>query len=137
MNVEDRTVPGWGRTFHKANLAGDEYAEGDADRPVVELTEANVVSSLRRGEQPGPYARHRPVLDLDLDAHLVPSSTPGHWHLYIERDVPDDLFWELCDLLAKVGILQDGYVSACKSRGYTSVRLPWVKKETAATEVAP
>ena len=33
---------------------------------------------------------HMPVLDFDVEAHLVPSSTPGHSHLYINHAVP----WE-------------------------------------------
>ena len=30
--------------------------------------------------------------------------------------------------LPKIGLVEEGYVSACKSRGMTSLRAPWVKK---------
>jgi len=118
------------RTLHKVNLERDgEYKEGDEGREVVtELSEANVVSSIVPRPSEMSERTHRPVLDLDIPAFLVPSSTPGHSHLYIDHDVPDDVFWRLCDALAEAGILQEGYVSASKSRGYTSVRLPWIKK---------
>jgi hypothetical protein len=41
---------------------------------------------------------------------------------------------ELLCCLGKVGILEQGYVNASLERGYTSVRLPWVKKDIARTQ---
>ncbi len=115
------------RTLHVANLdrLGGDY-NPDADRAVTtDLDEANVISSIGTDVI---FGYHYPVLDLDIPAHLVPSSTPGNSHLYIDVALTADQMWTLCDALAEVGILQPGYVSACKARGYTSVRLPWVKK---------
>ena len=121
------------RTLHIADLSRNEYVQGKDDRePTVDLDQANVVSSLQSGTEPGSRAQHYPVLDLDLPAVLVPSPTPGHSHLYIDLPIPDDTYWRLCDALVDAGVLQEGYVSACKSRGYTSVRLPWVRKEAAS-----
>ncbi|AYR00953.1 hypothetical protein PP636_gp18 [Arthrobacter phage Hestia] len=78
---------------------------------------------------------HRPVLDIDMPAALIPSSTPGHHHLYIDRPMTLRQYERLLNVLAEVGIVERGYVSASLDRGYTSVRLPWVKKpETATTE---
>lgn len=71
---------------------------------------------------------HRPVLDIDVPAQLIPSSTPGHFHLYLDVEVEHEAYMGLLDALATVGILEPGYVSASKERGYTAVRLPWVKK---------
>ena len=124
------------RTLHVANLAGNDYEEGGQDRAITDDPEAaNVISSIRRGDKPGTsWARHLPVLDIDIPAILVPSSTPGHSHLYLDVEMPESTFWKLCDALAEVGVLQHGYVIACKSRGYTSVRLPWIKKSESATE---
>lgn len=114
------------RTLHRVDLDRSEYdPTGDQREEVTDLAEANVISSLIPASVP---PRHHPVLDLDVPAHLVPSSTPGHSHLYIDHEVPDEEFWKVCDALAEAGILQGGYVSASKARGYTSVRLPWVKK---------
>ena len=133
--MTDLTLPSNARrTLHKVDLTRDgEYKEGDDGREVVtDLSEANVVSSLAPDFPTVVYPWHRPVLDLDIPAFLVPSSTPGHSHLYIDHEVPDEVFWRLCDALAEAGILQEGYVSASKSRGYTSVRLPWIKKGATA-----
>ena len=116
------------RTLHIANLDAHEYKEGEHPERTRDISAANIVSSIDGGHVPGSSARHWPVLDLDIPAVLVPSSTPGHSHLYVDVAVPDGIFWDLCDALAAAGILQPGYVSACKSRGFTSVRLPWVRK---------
>ena len=125
--MPDYTLPSSApRTLHKALLEQDDYTADTQARVVVtDIAEANVISSLipMIGTK-----RHYPVLDIDVPAVLVPSSTPGHSHLYIDQSVDDEDYWVLCEALAKVGILQPGYVSASKERGYTSVRLPWIKK---------
>jgi hypothetical protein len=71
---------------------------------------------------------HRPVLDIDLDAVLVPSSTPGHHHLYIDKLMSWETYTELLQALAKAGIVQQGFVDVSLKRGASMVRLPWVKK---------
>lgn len=113
------------RTLHKANLTQEDYMDTET-REVADLAEANVVSSIAAS---GSVPHHYPVLDLDVPARLVPSSTPGHSHLYIDKSVPDEVYWRLCEALVNAGILEPGYVSASMERGYTSVRLPWIKKE--------
>lgn len=124
------------RTLHQVDLSRDEYdADNEAREVVADLTEANVVSSIARRPDSTP-PRHFPVLDIDIPAFLVPSSTPGHSHLYIDHEVSDEVYWRLCDVLAEAGILQPGYVGASKSRGYTSVRLPWVKKSAPEEKTA-
>lgn len=116
------------RTLHVANLDSDEYNAASDQKATIDPDEADLISSLMWGTQAGASALHFPVLDIDIPAYLVPSSTEGNSHLYLDVRLSDDQMWKLCDLLAEVGILQPGYVSACKARGYTSVRLPWVKK---------
>ena len=76
--MTDRMLPsGAPRTLHIADLSRNEYVQGKDDRePTVDLDQANVVSSLQSGTEPGSRAQHYPVLDLDLPAVLVPSSTP-------------------------------------------------------------
>ena len=115
------------RTLHVASFESGGYGMDDV-KPTNDINEANVISSIAQGMEPGPHAEHYPVLDIDFPAHLVPSSTNGHCHLYIDIRLTDEQMWRLCDVLADVGILEPGYVGGCKSRGYTSVRLPWLKK---------
>ena len=71
---------------------------------------------------------HRPVLDIDIPAALIPSSTPGHSHLYIDKPMTKDQYENLLWALADAGIIEQGYANASTARGYTSARLPWVKK---------
>lgn len=75
-----------------------------------------------------PETFHRPVLDLDFPAVVVPSTTPGHGHLYLDKVLTWSQYVELLEVLGRVGILEPGYVSASIAREFTSVRLPWVKK---------
>lgn len=67
---------------------------------------------------------HRPVLDLDMNAALIPSATPGHFHLYIDNLVPWAAYEELLEALANCGIIEQGYADASIARGYSSARLP-------------
>ncbi len=75
---------------------------------------------------PGPW--HTIMLDLDVPATLVPSTTPGHSHLYIDVPVRWEMYQEILAVLAKAKILEKGYVGASVHRGFTSLRLPWVRK---------
>lgn len=87
------------------------------------LDGANVVTS-----RVGVGNTHRVAIDLDLDAALVPSSTPGHHHLYIGRDMPWEQYVKLLDVLKEVGVIQPGYHKASIARGATVLRVPWEKK---------
>jgi hypothetical protein len=74
--------------------------------------------------------RHKVVLDIDLPAKLIPSTTPDHFHLYIDKELEWDAYVELLHALAKAGLVEDGYVGASVGRGHTAARLPWVKKQS-------
>lgn len=74
---------------------------------------------------------HAPVLDIDIPARLVPSTTPGHSHLYF--DLP--LLWEeyvaLLHALVDAGIVEEGFAEASIKRGQTMVRTPGTVKTAA------
>ncbi|MFW6598142.1 hypothetical protein ACOCHS_06390 [Propionibacteriaceae bacterium Y2011] len=98
---------------------------------------ANIVcSDLIAPHKP---SMHYPVIDLDIPVTLIPSSTPGHSHLYIDTAVPWDKFVDVLQALAHAGIVEQGYADASVRRGYSAVRLPWIKKKTtpASTEGKP
>lgn len=119
------------RAFHKADLE-NYLAEGEKATPteVAGVEDANVVSSLAAGHVSGEsWSAHFPVLDIDFPASLVPSSTPGHYHLYLDRAVPEDAYFKLLWALQDAVILQRRYVESSMERGYTSVRFPGAKKE--------
>lgn len=71
---------------------------------------------------------HAPVLDIDFPAAVYPSTTPGKFHLWLDKRVPHDKYMALLDALADAGIIEPGYADVSKKRGYTAVRLPWVEK---------
>lgn len=116
----------------------DKFAESgqleatDDDRtPATIMEGANCVSS-RIAATPFGGPQHAIILDLDLPAYLVPSSTPGHSHLYIDKVLPEADYYELLDALAHAGVIEPGYVTASKRKGGTHLRLPWVKKDGAS-----
>lgn len=90
------------------------------------VEEANLITS-KTDELPWTQY-HRPILDIDFGAALVPSSTPGHFHLYIDRLLEWDQYLKLLKVLVEVNIIQPGFYEGAKRRGATSARLPWIKK---------
>jgi hypothetical protein len=78
---------------------------------------------------------HRPALDIDIPMTVVPSSTPGHCHLYFDEVA---LTWPqyeaLLIALADAGIIEQGYLRASQERTQTILRLPGVRKTNTAPE---
>ena len=72
---------------------------------------------------------HRPVLDIDVPARLIPSTTPGHHHLYLDIDMTWEKYEALLKALASAGVIEQGYLLAALNRRATFVRLPWVAKK--------
>jgi len=128
-------LPKYVRNHQLAKLARPEQDEtGDIDYSgeVVSadrLEEAEVVTSL--GE-PSFVDLHRPILDVDLPMHIIPSSTEGHGHLYIDKLLTWHQYERLLSVLADCGIIERGYYNVSVAREHTAVRLPWVKKEEQA-----
>lgn len=105
----------------------DDYAY-DPPRDVVSTVDrdrANLICSDLSGRR---GALHMPILDIDLPAALVSSSTPGNSHLYIGKAMTWRQYRKLLKALYKAGIIQYGFYAAAKRRGYTSVRTPWTRK---------
>ena len=73
---------------------------------------------------------HAPVLDIDIPAALIASSTAGHSHLIIEKALTWRQYKRLLRELARAGIVERGYYTMSRRRGYSSVRLPWVRKQS-------
>lgn len=113
---------------------------------VEDVEKANLVSSASSSLVDSDC--HYPVLDIDFPVYVVPSTTEGHYHLYIHKEMSWPHYRRLLRALAECGILEIGYVQAAIARGYTAVRPPWVRKppatvrgeaasEAAAPEAAP
>lgn len=98
---------------------------GDPDPPKHYKVEVNTVTYSNLIASETTNGKHRPVLDIDFAARLLPSKTEGHFHLYLDGI---ELEWgdyeKLLNVLAEVGILEEGYVNASIERGMTRVRTP-------------
>ena len=104
------------------------------ERTRVPAEDALVVSSAKGGATAiGKDPTHRPVLDIDIPARLIPSSTPGHSHLYLDIDMEWDKYEALLKALADAHVIEEGYVLAALDRRATFVRLPWVTKRAEVT----
>ncbi len=95
-------------------------------RQPASVTDANISTSIREDTP----EHHALLLDLDVPAWLIPSSTEGHSHLYVDVSIREDAYFQLLDALANAGVIQGGYCAASKRRGGTALRLPWIKKES-------
>lgn len=97
-----------------------EIVQPDPDHP------ANLVSSLCTD------GYHRPAIDIDVECELIPSSTPGHYHLYFPTvRLTQTQYLRLLDALADASIVERGYADASEARGQSLLRLPGVKKRIA------
>lgn len=122
-------------------VMADSYEEGGPLNEADIWHPANLVSSLCDD------GMHRPALDVDVpltddhravlrefgDLAIVPSSTPGHCHVYIDGVAFD---WESYkDFLASMvsaGIVDAKYVEHSVARGQTLLRMPGTCKPTVA-----
>jgi hypothetical protein len=106
-------------------------------RTVVEDLDAAMVLVSTMTHTPSYVSEplHRPVLDIDLGAQLLPSTTPGHYHLLIDRPMIWSRYLDLLDALVKAGIVEPGYVQAARARGHTAVRVPWLRKGDPAPDL--
>lgn len=66
--------------------------------------------------------QHAPALDIDFGARLVPSSTPGHYHLFLDKPMPWRKYKRLLKALRKAGIIEYGYYRASLDRQATHLR---------------
>lgn len=96
------------------------------EEPVESVDDANLVCS----DVPFTDGKlHRPVIDLDFECKLLPSATPGHYHLYLDRAVTTGQFDAVLIAMAEAGLVERGYASSFRNRGYTAVRHPDHPKE--------
>jgi hypothetical protein len=109
--------------YHVDELKGSDEPDIAEVRDPCGLDEANLVGSLCTD------GKHRAVLDIDFPAMLVPSSTPGHFHLYLELPMETETYLRFVDMLAEFGVVSKFYAKVGRMRSQTFCRLPWVRKE--------
>lgn len=92
------------------------------------LEEANVITSRMNATHYGYQGHHRVAIDLDMDAALIKSSTPGHHHLIIDKPLEWDVYAKLLGALRDAGLIQNGYYMSSLMKGATYLRTPWTNK---------
>lgn len=137
MNITHWHWPKWLKNnflYNKSQLTDDSESEEswqdlhESER-VEDLDEANVISSKWYDSGNGRLVLHKLFLDLDVEHLYVPSSTPGHGHLYLNVDLNPDQLEGLMATLVRFGIVSKGSLRQVRSRGASTLRLPWIKKE--------
>jgi hypothetical protein len=103
-----------------AEIPKDNQQEGQPST----LGEADLILSKR--DDAGTW--HKLLLDIDLPAWLIESSTPGHSHLIIDVDIENETWRKLMIALAEAGVIEEGYMQTSLLRGYASLRPPWRTK---------
>lgn len=100
--------------------------------PVLDITDPRAVlisSELLDPVSGKPNGRHSIAVDIDIPAKLVPSSTPDHYHLYIDREMSWRQYKKFLRAMVKAGVVEKGYYKISVRRGGSHLRLPWIKKE--------
>ena len=95
----------------------------ESKREEVPMADANLIGSLSTVD-----GLHMPVLDIDYDATLLPSSTAGHYHLYLNKLCSWRQYKKFLKAMADAGLIEKGYVKASLGRKQTFVRKRGVRK---------
>lgn len=67
---------------------------------------------------------HAPAIDIDgIHCELKPSSTEGHYHLYIDKPMPWSDYYKLLTVLYEVGIIEKGFYHASLNDEQTLLRV--------------
>ena len=67
--------------------------------------------------------------NLGIRSWLIPSSTEGHSHLYVDCDLLWDDVLRILRQFERAGVVELGYLLASEKRGFTALRLPWIQKD--------
>lgn len=94
----------------------------DVEPKVVGEDNANLISSKCAN------GKHAPVIDIDIPIYVLPSSQLGHYHLYIDKEIPWNSYVRILKALENAGIIESGYLKASLEREYTAVRPVGVTK---------
>ena len=76
------------------------------------------------------------IVALETPARLVPSSTPGHNHLYLDTELPWDDHERLLKRFEEATIVQRGFYTASVERKQTMLRKPGVRKPERSADLA-
>lgn len=110
--------------YHSNTLDNADY--NVADEVITPTPDGPLMSSLVED------GLHRPALDLDFAAELIPSSTDGHYHLILDQPMTWRRYRALLRALEKAGIIQPGFLHFSVQNKMSMLRVPGVKKRVPA-----
>lgn len=122
------------KLFHQSHMEEyDAHGRGALNRnhptPVAydpqgdsHLDKANLVSSETE------LGSHLPVIDCDYPIQAIPSSTAGHYHLYIDKELSWSQYKALLDGMLAAGLIQKAWYQNALDHKRTYVRMPHVQK---------
>lgn len=87
-------------------------------RYATDPKKANLVSSLTDS------GMHAPVIDLDFACSLIESATPGHYHLYLDKEISWKDYKDVLKAMQKAGLVNKGWANEAISQERSCVRLP-------------
>jgi hypothetical protein len=115
------------KRYYSGDMDDPDVPEGyalDTRMEVESDTEANLISSeIKDGN-----GWHMPVIDIDYEAHLQPSSTSGHYHLYLQIPIDKEKYLRALEAMAEAGMIEPGFAKLARERGASFVRKPGHKK---------
>ena len=95
-----------------------EYQSNNPISFPVPYEQSNLVTS----KIPETLLWQAPAIDIDVPCELIPSSQPGHYHLYIHKAITHVQYQNILKALSDAGIVEKGFFAAFLSRGYTALR---------------
>jgi len=115
------TWDGAGRTFWFSKRLNDKTLRGDEREP-ARPKKANIVASRRAD------GSHMPTLDIDHPVFVDPSSTEGHFHLFIDVPMTWRSYRRLLKALYLGGVIGRNHYWRSLNLGASFVRPPGVRK---------
>jgi hypothetical protein len=91
--------------------------------PESDSEKANLIGSLCAD------GSHMPALDIDLPCSLVPSTTEGHFHMYIDKPMSFMAYKKLVAAFIEAGIVEPNIMKYMEMNGMTTLRPAKVKKK--------
>lgn len=108
-------------TFHSE--AVDDMSKWPSPcEPEPDTKKANLVGSLCAD------GSHMPALDIDLPCELLPSTTKGHFHLYIDKPMSFMAYKKLVQAFIDAGIVEPNIMKYMELNGVTTLRPQNIKK---------
>lgn len=101
---------------------------GWPDEAEERLTPAPASRSTLISSRVAGTTEHMPAIDVDVPVRVYPSSTEGHFHLYIDKPMSWRAYRRVLRALVRAGVVEKNYYNVSWNRKATHLRLPWVKK---------